>query len=239
MDNGSGMIRGHLRVLGDVQEVGYRATVMKIAQKMGLKGYVQNVPDGTVEIICEGQKETIEQFADEIKIANEIMAVERVEVEYSEATGEFDGFTVKIPDMAYELFQGFATAGKYFHNLGKKVDAVGEKVDRVADKVDNVADKVDNVAEKVDNVAEKVDRVAEKVEKGFKEMGTKLDMLSDKLDASTESTESFHHEMAEKFEYLDEKYGEFGRKLDKIDSTLEKLTDKFCELVDYFINKEK
>lgn len=49
-------------VQGRVQGVGYRAFVYKTAKAFGLKGYVQNKPDGSVQIEVDGNKATIEKF---------------------------------------------------------------------------------------------------------------------------------------------------------------------------------
>ncbi len=39
---------------GWIQSVGYRAFVKRVASQLGLNGLVRNLPDGTVEIFCEG-----------------------------------------------------------------------------------------------------------------------------------------------------------------------------------------
>jgi acylphosphatase len=110
------MIRATLKITGDVQEAGYRSFITKSARKMGLVGYAENIPDGIVEVVCEGKKELIEEFISKIKIKTETVDVEDIEAKYSGSTGEFDGkgFIVKIDDMAQEMFQGYATSLKYF-----------------------------------------------------------------------------------------------------------------------------
>ena len=39
---------------GWIQSVGYRAFVKRVASQLGLKGLVRNLPDGKVEVFCEG-----------------------------------------------------------------------------------------------------------------------------------------------------------------------------------------
>lgn len=48
--------RARIVVRGDVQGVGFRYYVMQKAQEMRLKGYVQNLPNGEVEAVVEGDK---------------------------------------------------------------------------------------------------------------------------------------------------------------------------------------
>lgn len=103
-------------VKGDVQGAGYRAKVMKKAQELGLLGVVGNLPDGTVRIICEGEKKDIKKLIKLIKMKNVIANVDSIKPIYGAATGEFKkkGFTVKVQNINYELFQGYATSEKYF-----------------------------------------------------------------------------------------------------------------------------
>ena len=41
-------------ISGKVQKTGYRARVVTIAQNLRLKGYVQNLDDGRVKVVAEG-----------------------------------------------------------------------------------------------------------------------------------------------------------------------------------------
>ena len=56
------MTRARIVYSGTVQGVGFRYTVQRHAVSHGLKGWVRNCPDGTVEIQVEGPKETIEEL---------------------------------------------------------------------------------------------------------------------------------------------------------------------------------
>ena len=51
------------RVLG----VGFRATVLEIATRYRVTGFVRNVPDGTVELIAEGTEAEVEALLAEIR----------------------------------------------------------------------------------------------------------------------------------------------------------------------------
>jgi acylphosphatase len=50
----------HVLVSGFVQGVGYRQFVKRSARKIGLTGWVKNLPDNRVEAIFAGSKEQLE-----------------------------------------------------------------------------------------------------------------------------------------------------------------------------------
>ncbi len=54
----------HARFIGNVQGVGFRYTAQSYALKLGLKGTVRNLADGSVEIIAQGEKEQLDQLLD-------------------------------------------------------------------------------------------------------------------------------------------------------------------------------
>lgn len=55
-------------VSGNIQKVGYRAKVIDIANAFGLKGTVENLNDGRVKIIAEGDDEKLKWFESAINI---------------------------------------------------------------------------------------------------------------------------------------------------------------------------
>lgn len=55
-----GAVQVFARVSGVVQGVGYRAGVAREAQRLGLSGWVRNLPDGRVELLAEGDSRAVE-----------------------------------------------------------------------------------------------------------------------------------------------------------------------------------
>ena len=49
----------HVRVMGVVQGVGFRWFVRERARRLGLSGWVRNLPDGTVEVAAAGDAEQL------------------------------------------------------------------------------------------------------------------------------------------------------------------------------------
>jgi acylphosphatase len=53
----------HLEVRGVVQGVGCRASMAREARRLGVRGWVRNRPDGSVEAVVAGSAEAIERIA--------------------------------------------------------------------------------------------------------------------------------------------------------------------------------
>jgi acylphosphatase len=79
-------------VSGKVQKTGYRARVVTIAQNSRLKGYVQNLVDGRVKVVAEGETIDLETLLRSLDIKNTLIHVVDIKKEYSSASGEFEGF---------------------------------------------------------------------------------------------------------------------------------------------------
>ncbi len=53
-----------LIVKGKVQGVNFRNYTRQKANEYNIKGWVRNLPDGTVEIMAQGEEENIKKFAE-------------------------------------------------------------------------------------------------------------------------------------------------------------------------------
>ncbi len=123
------MIRATIIVEGDVQKVGYRDIVEDIAVKLGVKGFVENLRDKTVCIVCEGEKDVVDKFVDAIKIKNDIVDVKSVKiVETSSATNEFKYFGIKYGSSEEELGERMVAAVKYAKLALHETRTVGSEV---------------------------------------------------------------------------------------------------------------
>lgn len=55
--------RLHVRIAGRVQGVGFRWFVREEARRMGIAGWVRNLPGGDVEVLAEGPADALAQLA--------------------------------------------------------------------------------------------------------------------------------------------------------------------------------
>ncbi len=52
----------HLLIKGKVQGVFYRATAKKVAEQLGINGWIKNTKEGNVEVIVTGNEERLNEF---------------------------------------------------------------------------------------------------------------------------------------------------------------------------------
>jgi acylphosphatase len=90
-----GKIRGHLLVAGKVQGVFFREGAKKIAGKYGVFGWVKNLDDGRVELILEGEKESVEKMIQWAKRGPFLARVKEVNFNQEEFAGEYFSFDIK------------------------------------------------------------------------------------------------------------------------------------------------
>ncbi len=120
-----------LHISGNVQRVGYRAKVISIANVLGIKGFIQNLPDGKVKIIAQGEQSELDKLIQAINISNSLINVTNIEQEYSTYSGDYEGFNKVVGDgetderldNAIDLFKKLITVTEDgFSDLGDKVD---------------------------------------------------------------------------------------------------------------------
>ena len=85
----------HAIVRGRVHGVYFRAFVEGRAAELKLTGYVCNRPDGTVEVIAEGERQKLEKLVEYLKKGSPAALVDEVIAEWAEPSGEFSGFSIK------------------------------------------------------------------------------------------------------------------------------------------------
>ncbi|MBI2215450.1 MAG: acylphosphatase [Acidobacteria bacterium] len=86
----------HIRIHGKVQGVGYRFYATRIARRLGLKGWIQNLRDGSVEAMVEGEAPKIDEWITEIKEGPRYAEVVRIDQERRDNAGPLADFDVKF-----------------------------------------------------------------------------------------------------------------------------------------------
>jgi acylphosphatase len=83
-----------LIIHGIVQGVFFRANTRRVGASLGLAGIAINRPDGTVEAVAEGPRDKLEAFVAWCHQGPEMARVDRIEVVWGQATGNYESFHV-------------------------------------------------------------------------------------------------------------------------------------------------
>ncbi|NHV99987.1 MAG: acylphosphatase [Thaumarchaeota archaeon] len=89
------MVRAHVHVSGRVQGVFFRYETKSLADELGVKGWVRNLPDGRVEAVFEGEETLVRRMIDFCRKGPPGARVTGVEIEWEEYKGEFKGFAIR------------------------------------------------------------------------------------------------------------------------------------------------
>ena len=89
------MPRFHALIRGRVQGVFFRASIVELARSLGLKGWVRNRFDGSVEVVAEGDAAAIEALRGYCKKGPADAIVRDLEIIDEPETGEFHAFGVR------------------------------------------------------------------------------------------------------------------------------------------------
>jgi acylphosphatase len=83
------------RIGGRVQGVGFRMFTDAAARREGIQGWVQNLPDGRVEIVADGDADAIERFERAIRQGPPGARISDVEVDVDAPADRTTGFSVR------------------------------------------------------------------------------------------------------------------------------------------------
>jgi acylphosphatase/outer membrane murein-binding lipoprotein Lpp len=192
------MKRVILHISGNVQQAGYRAKVIAIANVLDIKGNVRNLTDGRVKIVAEGEEADLERFIKGVNIKNTLINVSDIAKEHSYPTGDYERFyklvsegeTDERLDTTADLLKELIHVSKSgFDNLGGKIDQLGDdlggKIDNLGGKIDDLGGKIDNLGGKIDDLGGKIDQLEDglggKIDQLGDDLGGKIDQLGDDL----------------------------------------------------------
>jgi acylphosphatase len=85
----------HVFFSGIVQGVFFRANTRRQAERLGLHGWVRNLPDGRVEAWVEGDRAAIDELIKFCQTAIPVARVDNVDLEEMEATGDYSTFDIE------------------------------------------------------------------------------------------------------------------------------------------------
>jgi acylphosphatase len=87
--------RAHMFVTGRVQGVFFRSQTKHNADRHDVKGGVRNLPDGRLEAVFEGEKESVQALIDFCKHGPSGARVTNIDLTWETYKEEFDRFKIK------------------------------------------------------------------------------------------------------------------------------------------------
>lgn len=81
--------------MGQVQGVNFRSSTKAEADALGLTGSVRNCPDGSVEVVIEGPRTTVQQLVDWCRRGPSWARVDDIAIEWQVASREFSEFAIR------------------------------------------------------------------------------------------------------------------------------------------------
>jgi len=89
-------MRAKIVLQGLVQGVGYRFFVVDRAKQYNITGYVQNLPNGNVEVIAEGAQGILKEFIKELRIGPVSAHITGIDVQWKEGEYGFTEFDIRF-----------------------------------------------------------------------------------------------------------------------------------------------
>lgn len=82
-------------IRGEVQGVGYRFFAQRAAAKHQILGFVRNLPEGSVEVVAEGEWDEIEAFKHDLATGPAFASVANIEELVIEPRGTYTLFRIE------------------------------------------------------------------------------------------------------------------------------------------------
>ena len=162
------MERVTLHVSGSIQRAGYRSRVVTIAMAFGIRGSIQNLPDGRVKIVAEGEESDLERFIQAVDIKNTLINVTSIEKEHSTPSGDYESF--------YKLVGG----GETDERLDTAADLLKELIHIAKNGFEDVGGKVDQSREEITSEIHSLgDELGGKIDQSREEITSEIHSLGD------------------------------------------------------------
>lgn len=221
------LLRYIYTIHGDVQRVGYRDIVQKLAIKNNITGEVRNIEDLDVQIIAEGTKEALTRFTRIIQIQEYPINVESIEIKEDAYTGEYRSFHIIRGDMGEEIAERMDTAihhltliGKYSKTAAENSTTLIEMMHTSLEKQDKMLEKQDLMLGKQDKMLQKQDKMIEKQDQMLHKQDQMLQKQDDLISLQHETVDEMKGLRNDSGSYLERQFSEINKRLHSIENAL-------------------
>jgi acylphosphatase/DNA-binding transcriptional MerR regulator len=227
------MKRIYALISGEVQGVGYREEIKRIAFELNIYGWVRNLEDGRVEITAEGEDRSFEEFLEKINIKRYPIFVEEVETKEEIYKGDLKSFkVVRDKDLQKEILSALSRGTVDIHEVKEILRDVRQDTAHIPEIRENtkiMLEKQDKMLEKQDKMLEKQDTLLSVTENGFKELKAEMHIIRQNtslIPAMKEDTASIRTDTREIATKLWEKYEEMSKEIAQMKITLARIEAK-------------
>ncbi|MEM2821731.1 MAG: acylphosphatase [Thermoproteota archaeon] len=215
------MLRAEIVVTGRVQRVGYRDFVQEVARKNRVNGYVENLRDGSVKIVCEGEKNDLDRFINEINVKMDLIEVSEVKVvRTSPATGEFQYFEIKYGPLEEELSERMVAAVKYatgmWSDIKEMKDDIKEMKDDIKEMKGDIKEMKDDIKEMKGDIKEMKGDIKE-MKGDIKEMKGDIKEILKKQDETIQEIRALREDLKS---YMDKRFEKIEKEIAVIKSRI-------------------
>lgn len=84
-----------IRIKGEVQGVGFRQWAVQQARLMGIRGYVRNLPEGSVEVLAIGDPQVLNQFCGMLRQGPMSAQVDTLDAKEVQEPPNYDTFRIR------------------------------------------------------------------------------------------------------------------------------------------------
>jgi len=90
------MITKRFFISGRVQGVSFRYYTQRAANRLGIKGFVRNLPDGRVEVLARADEEALSEFYSFLRDGPPAARVDHIETKEETSDQELHSFQIKF-----------------------------------------------------------------------------------------------------------------------------------------------
>jgi acylphosphatase len=205
--------RANIFVSGNVQMAGFRTFVKNIADSLDVKGYAENLSDGRVKIVCEGEEMGIAELVNAIKTkASALSKVEGLQTEYEIYAGEFLDFERKGEDIPRR-----ATLDDLL-NVMKSFDNKAEKIVGILGEIGQNTSQIPAMREDISEIKSYTSQIPP-----MREDISEIKSYTSQIPAMKEDTVSIRYDTKEIATKLWEKYEELSKEIAQMKITLARI----------------
>lgn len=176
--------RAEIIIYGRIQKAGYKDFIDEVAFNLDINGNVENLENGTVQIICEGEEDNIKELIKKINIKQYPIRVEKIDEKYKRATGEFKTFEIiRDKDMAKATYERMDSAARYMREMNSNL---GNKIDNLST---NLGGKIDSLITETNDNFEKMDKKYRLISEAMLAIADRIEKRQDSFEKTIEKSE--------------------------------------------------